>query len=74
VNNKGISRRNLLKAPIGALVGCSLDLNYFNYVAAKDLNENIESKFIRSTCSPNCTGVCGYLAERKGHKYIVLFN
>ena len=74
MNNKGISRRNLLKASIGAIISCNLDLNYFNYVGAQVLNENVESNFVRSTCSPNCTGACGYLAEVYKNKIITLIQ
>ncbi len=68
------SRRNLLKAAVVGLLGSQISLKYFDYVDAKIISENTESAFVVSTCSPNCTGACGYLAEVYKNKIVTLIQ
>ena len=68
------TRRNLLKAAVAGLVGSQINLKYFDYANATDKTNKIKSKFVRSTCSPNCTGACGFLAEVYKDKIVTLIQ
>lgn len=59
-----LKRRDILKLGLASTAAVALDLKFFhlakNAVAAS--KEDTE-KVVRSTCSPNCTGACGFNAH-----------
>lgn len=59
----GVTRREFVKLGFGGIIASSLDLKFLSLIEKKE-NTQIDKneKFIRSTCSPNCTGACGFLA------------
>ncbi len=61
-----ISRRQFLKASAatGALLGTTGIIKFAKNAAAKT-GFSKELKYIRTTCSPNCTGACGMVAVVK---------
>ncbi len=69
VNN--IDRREFLKrgSLIGAVGACAatFGFNFFSFASTTEEEKLLKSgeKLIRSTCSPNCTGACGWNASVK---------
>jgi anaerobic selenocysteine-containing dehydrogenase len=57
-----IDRRDFIKLSIGFAAATSLGLKYFHFVEDGMTSNTDESLLIRSTCSPNDTGACGYMA------------
>lgn len=58
----GISRRGFLKiSAIGGTLLSGLGSYYFQRVAGIQ-QSSVELKTVRSVCSPNCTGACGFEA------------
>ncbi len=58
-----LKRRDFMKMGLaaGAGAGASLDMKFFRYVGeAAAAREEPEETVVRSTCSPNCTGACGF--------------
>ena len=67
-----INRRDFLKyGSSGAIaLGATLNMKYFKPLNAFAQEDKTISSFVRSTCSPNCTGACGMLAEVSNGKII----
>ncbi len=59
-----LKRREFIKMGIAAGAVAALKPKFFRYVgeAAMSANKPL-SDTVRSTCSPNCTGACGFLAH-----------
>lgn len=56
-----ISRRGFLKAGAGGAAVTALGLRTLRWVGAERARRGLTgSSTVRSTCSPNCTGACGY--------------
>jgi len=56
-----INRRSFLKMSLAAGAAASLDMKFFNYAGAAVASKEKEVETVtRSTCSPNCTGACGF--------------
>ena len=56
-----IDRRSFLKMSLAAGAVASLDMKFFSYVGAAAASKEAELETVtRSTCSPNCTGACGF--------------
>ena len=56
-----LNRRSFLKMSMAAGAASALDLKFFRYVGdAVASQETAGETVTRSTCSPNCTGACGF--------------
>jgi nitrate reductase alpha subunit len=56
-----LNRRSFLKMSLAAGAATSLDMKFFNYAGAEAASQEAGVETVtRSTCSPNCTGACGY--------------
>lgn len=56
-----IDRRSFLKMSLAAGAVASLDMKFFSYVGAAAASKEAGLETVtRSTCSPNCTGACGF--------------
>ncbi|MBW2573724.1 MAG: molybdopterin-dependent oxidoreductase, partial [Deltaproteobacteria bacterium] len=56
-----LNRRSFLKMSLAAGAATSLDMKFFNYAGAEAASQETGVETVtRSTCSPNCTGACGY--------------
>lgn len=56
-----LNRRAFLKMGLGVGAAASLDMKFFHYVGgAIASQQRTGEKVVRSTCSPNCTGACGF--------------
>jgi anaerobic dimethyl sulfoxide reductase subunit A len=59
-----LKRRDLLKLGLASAAAATFDLKFFHLAknAAASSKEDAE-KVVRLTCSPNCTGACGFNAH-----------
>ncbi len=57
-----LRRRTLLKLGVVSWAAASLDMKFFSYLGEAAIPKN-EDRVVRSTCSPNCTGACGFNAH-----------
>ncbi|RTZ96367.1 MAG: molybdopterin oxidoreductase [Deltaproteobacteria bacterium] len=56
-----VNRRSFLKMGLASGAAASLDLKFFRYAGAEAASGETGAETVtRSTCSPNCTGACGY--------------
>ena len=56
-----IDRRSFLKMSLAAGAVASLDMKFFSYAGAAAASKEAGLETVtRSTCSPNCTGACGF--------------
>jgi anaerobic selenocysteine-containing dehydrogenase len=56
-----LNRRAFLKMGLAVGATASLDMKFFRYVGgAIASQQRTGEKVVRSTCSPNCTGACGF--------------
>jgi len=56
-----LNRRSFLKMSLAAGAAASLDMKFFSYVGAAAASKEAGLETVtRSTCSPNCTGACGF--------------
>ena len=56
-----INRRSFLKMSLAAGAAASLDMKFFSYAGAATASKDAGIETVtRSTCSPNCTGACGF--------------
>ena len=56
-----IDRRSFLKMSLAAGAAASLDMKFFSYAGAAVASKEAGLETVtRSTCSPNCTGACGF--------------
>lgn len=56
-----IDRRSFLKMSVAAGAAASLDMKFFSYTGEAAASQKTGAETItRSTCSPNCTGACGF--------------
>jgi len=67
-----VSRREFLK--ISALSALGLGISRYFQIASSESTSASEIKFIRSTCSPNDTGACGYHAMVSNGRLIALIQ
>jgi anaerobic selenocysteine-containing dehydrogenase len=59
-----MGRRDFIKMCLAAGACAALELKFLRYVGeAAASPEEALGKAIRSTCSPNCTGACGFMAQ-----------
>jgi nitrate reductase alpha subunit len=57
-----MDRRDFLRIGVGGACAATVDWRYFHPVL--DASEaRLADRYVRSTCSPNCTGACGFLAR-----------
>lgn len=57
-----VNRRSFLLASAGGTGAAALGWRYFHPILEAAESE-VADRWIRSTCSPNCTGACGYRAR-----------
>ncbi|KAB2888592.1 MAG: molybdopterin-dependent oxidoreductase, partial [Desulfobulbaceae bacterium] len=57
-----IDRREFLQGAVGTGCALALGLRFFHFSDDPAQAAEIE-RFVRSTCSPNCTGACGFKAR-----------
>ena len=56
-----IDRRSFIKMSLAAGAAASLDMKFFSYAGAAVASKEAGVETVtRSTCSPNCTGACGF--------------
>jgi nitrate reductase alpha subunit len=56
-----LNRRSFLKMGLAASAAASLDMKFFRYTKDAIASQQTGGETItRSTCSPNCTGACGF--------------
>ena len=56
-----LNRRSFLKMGLAASAAASLDMKFFRYTGDAIASQQTGSETVtRSTCSPNCTGACGF--------------
>lgn len=58
-----LDRRDFLKGAVGAGCTMALGLRFFHFAEDAQGYASQVEQLIRSTCSPNCTGACGYQAR-----------
>ena len=56
-----LNRRSFLKMGLAASAAASLDMKFFRYTGDAIASQQTGGESVtRSTCSPNCTGACGF--------------
>ncbi len=56
-----LNRRSFMKMSLAAGTAASLDMKFFSYAGAEAASQKTGVETVtRSTCSPNCTGACGF--------------
>ena len=56
-----LNRRSFLKMGLAASAAASLDMKFFRYTGDAIASQQTGGETVtRSTCSPNCTGACGF--------------
>jgi len=56
-----LNRRSFLKMGLAASAAASLDMKFFRYTGDATASQQTGGETVtRSTCSPNCTGACGF--------------
>jgi nitrate reductase / nitrite oxidoreductase, alpha subunit len=58
-----LDRRTFLQAAIGSGCAYVLGLRFFDLVDFSEAQAAELTELVRSTCSPNCTGACGFKAQ-----------
>jgi anaerobic selenocysteine-containing dehydrogenase len=70
-----MERRDFIKMCLAAGACAGLQLKFLRYVGdAAASPEEALGKAIRSTCSPNCTGACGFMAQVVGGRITTLIQ
>lgn len=70
-----LKRRDFIKMCLAAGAAAALKPRFFRYVGeAAASTPNLADMLIRSTCSPNCTGACGFLAQVSGGRITTLIQ
>jgi nitrate reductase / nitrite oxidoreductase, alpha subunit len=67
-----IDRRDFLRGAVGTGCALALGLRFFHFAEGVDAAEI--DRLIRSTCSPNCTGACGFKARVSGGRISTLIQ
>lgn len=57
-----IDRRDFLKIGVGGACAATVDWRFFHPVLNAS-EASLADRYVRSTCSPNCTGACGMVAR-----------
>ncbi|MBE0586237.1 MAG: molybdopterin-dependent oxidoreductase [Desulfofustis sp.] len=58
-----LDRRTFLQAAIGSGCAYALGLRFFDLADLSEAQAAELTELVRSTCSPNCTGACGFKAQ-----------
>ncbi|MCB2216399.1 molybdopterin-dependent oxidoreductase [Desulfofustis glycolicus] len=58
-----LDRRTFLQAAIGSGCAYALGLQFFDLAGLSEAQAAELTELVRSTCSPNCTGACGFKAQ-----------
>ena len=69
-----IDRREFLRGAAGAGCALALELNFLRFLDAREVSAAEVERLVRSTCSPNCTGACGFKARVTGGRISTLIQ
>ncbi len=58
-----IDRRDFLRGAVGTGCALALGLKFFHFSDVPEARAAEIERLVRSTCSPNCTGACGFKAR-----------
>jgi len=58
-----IDRRDFLRGAVSTGCALAFGLKFFHFLDDPKAYSAEVEKLIRSTCSPNCTGACGFMAK-----------
>jgi len=69
-----IDRRDFLRGAAGAGCALAFGLQFFHFSDDPEANAAEVEQLVRSTCSPNCTGACGFKARITGGRISTLIQ